>query len=361
MHLIDTARAHIETHFRRPMRERLLRNMIAFTLSRPGIVRALLKLSGLARLLRPFLPATLRNILEMIPRQPRAIGRPLRAGRYSAAEGTRCVALLAGCVQQVLNENINAATIRVLNRHGCHVVISDGAGCCGSLALHMGREDEARALARTNVSAWYRDLGASGIEALLVNASGCGTTVKDYGHLFAGEGTEEREAKVVAASARDISEFVQTLNLARRHDGFAYRVAYHDPCSIRHGQRIIEPPRDILRKLGFHVLDVPEAHFCCGSAGTYNILHPETAGTLGLRKARHIEATDPDIIATGNIGCIVQIARFTTLPVVHWIELADWATGGALPSALEGVRLRAPAPQSKVSGEAEAKSDLGFW
>jgi glycolate oxidase iron-sulfur subunit len=250
----------------------------------------------------------------------------------------------------------------LLQRHGCDVVVSDGAGCCGSLALHMGREDDARRLAAANVKAWCSDLDAAGIEAIVVNASGCGTTIKDYGHLLANDTALAAKARDVARLARDVSEFVSTLPLERPAGNFGFRVAYHDPCSIRHGQKIIEPPREILRTLGFHVLDVPEAHFCCGSAGAYNLLQPQTANALGERKARHIESTAPDIIATGNIGCMIQIARFTRRPVLHWVELADWATGGERPPALRNVDLPPPKARSPTtSNDSTSKPDVGFW
>jgi glycolate oxidase iron-sulfur subunit len=360
MHLIDHARVHIERHFRRPLPERMLRALLAVVLARPRLFAALLKARGLARAFSWAMPFVLRNMLEMIPSE---LGAPEAVtGTHLSKAGTRRVALLAGCVQQVLSANINAATLRLLQRHGCDVVVSDGAGCCGSLALHMGRADEARRLAAANLKAWCRDLDTAGIEAIIINASGCGTTIKDYGHLFAGDATHAANAQDVARLARDVSEFVRMLTLKPRNGNFGFRVAYHDPCSIRHGQKIIEPPREILRELGFHVLDVPEAHFCCGSAGTYNLLQPQTANALGERKAQHIESTAPDIIATGNIGCMVQIGRFTRLPVLHWVELADWATGGELPPALRDVALPPPRPpQSSTPNDTTARPDVGFW
>ena len=361
MHLIDHARVHIQRHFRRPLLEQMLRALLAFTLARPRLFAALLKARGLARALSWAMPSVLRNMLDMIP-QKLAPSRPLAAGTHLSKAGTHRVALLAGCVQQVLNANVNAATLRLLQRHGCDVVISEGAGCCGSLALHMGRADEARRLAAANVRAWCRDIDAAGIEAIVVNASGCGTTVKDLGHLLADDPALAENAREVARLARDISEFARTLPLVRPGGNFGFGVAYHDPCSIRHGQKIIEPPREILRELGFQVLEVPEAHFCCGSAGTYNLLHPDTATTLGRRKAQHIESVAPDIIATGNIGCMVQIGRFTRVPVLHWVELADWATGGAMPPALRHVALPPPQPlQPSIPDDGTPRPDVGFW
>jgi glycolate oxidase iron-sulfur subunit len=266
------------------------------------------------------------------------------------------VILLAGCVQQALNGDINAATIRLLRRHGCEVVIAAGSGCCGSLNLHMGREEEARAFARRNIRAWKK-VREGGLDALVINASGCGTTVKDYGHLFAREPGMARPAAEIAALARDVSEFLWAIGLFKPPAGMpAYRVAYHDPCSMQHIQKVIEQPRALLRAAGFEVVDVPEGHFCCGSAGTYSLLHLEMARALGERKAAHIRSTDPDIVATGNIGCMIQLSHYIGRPIVHTVELLDWATGGPKPRALQGLTLREPAP-----AKTEATASTGIW
>ena len=257
-----------------------------------------------------------------------------------AAHGERRmrVALLAGCVQQAIDRNINAATIRLLQRHGCEVVIATGAGCCGALPLHMGFEAHGKRLAHANVAAWSKEL-AAGLDAIVVNASGCGTTVKDYGHLLGDE-----RARTVAARARDVTELLDEIGM-RAGAAAPYRVAYHDACSLAHGQRVTRQPRELLARAGFEVVDVPERHFCCGSAGTYNLLQPEIATTLGQRKATHLDSTDADIVAAGNLGCMVQIARFTAQPIVHTVELLDWATGGPHPPALHNRRLRRPSPK----------------
>jgi glycolate oxidase iron-sulfur subunit len=247
------------------------------------------------------------------------------------------VALLAGCAQQALDRDINAATIRLLQRHGCEVVVSAGSGCCGALPLHMGREQQGWRLARANVKAWTKDV-TKGFDAVVVNSSGCGTTVKDYGHLVGGEAAER-----VAVLARDITQVLADIG-PLQGSAKPYRVAYHDACSMLHGQRISREPRQLLHQVGFKVLDVPERHFCCGSAGTYNLLQPVIATTLGQRKAGHIDSVDPDIVAAGNLGCIVQIARFTASPVVHTVALLDWATGGPMPAALIDRSLGEPGP-----------------
>jgi glycolate oxidase iron-sulfur subunit len=344
-HLIDRARAHIERHYRRPVADRLLRLIVAKLLPHPTLFRIAIALGRRAKPLRGVLPRRLHPLLDLIPAAPRKA--EILGSRVFAAEGARRkrVALLAGCAQQALDGNINAATIRLLQRHGCEVVIAAGAGCCGSLALHMGREGEARAMARANVAAWSR---GPALDAIVVNASGCGTTVKDYGHLLARDPAAGR----IGGLARDISELLQELGLRAPVAPIPYRVAYHDPCSMQHGQRVTQPPRDLLAAAGFQAVDVPEKHFCCGSAGTYNLLQPAMAEQLGWRKAAHIESVDPDIVATGNIGCIMQLARYLPRPVVHTVELLDWATGGPMPPALDGISLRPPT----ASG-----ADVGIW
>lgn len=348
VHLIDRARAHIEEHYRRPLADQALRSLLAFVLTRPRLFLAAMKAGRLAHPFAAVLPRRLRAMLAMIPSQ---VSPDILTPQTFPAEGPRRkrVALLAGCAQQALNGNINAATIRLLQRHGCEVVIAEGAGCCGSLPLHMGREDEAKDFAQANVAAWSRE----NFDAVIVNASGCGTTVKDYGHLLHTE-----EAKRIGSMTRDVTEVLHELDLRPPATPRAYRVAYHDPCSMQHGQKVIDQPRALLRAAGFRVVDVPEKHFCCGSAGTYNLLQPEMAEALGQRKAAHIESTTPDIVATGNIGCITQLSRYLNKPVVHTVELLDWATGGPLPPALAGVPLPEP---SAISTQAAPAADAGFW
>lgn len=348
-HLVDKARAHIERHHRRPPGDRMLRAILARVLTRPRLFNVMLFLARMVKPFRGALPRRLRPLLEKMPDQIRP---DILAATVHPAQGTRRkrVALLAGCAQQALNGNINAATIRLLQRQGCDVVIATGAGCCGSLPLHMGRAEEAKALARANIAAWSREREAHGLDAIIVNASGCGTTVKDYGHLFAHDAEMRESAAEIAALAKDVSEVLSDVGSIMQ----AYRVAYHDPCSMQHGQKVTAQPRALLRQAGFEVLDIPEKHFCCGSAGTYNLLQPEMATELGARKARNIHSTDPDIIATGNIGCMVQLAGHSRLPVLHTVELLDWASGGQMPPALVGVRLRAP--EKKVASEAG-----GIW
>lgn len=359
-HLIDIARAYIEKHYRRPFADRLLRLLLAKTLPYPRRFAAAL---GLARLVRPLagvMPKRLRNLVQLAGREARS---EFIAPQAFPAEGMRRmrVLLLAGCAQQALDAEINAATIRVLARHGCEVVIAQNAGCCGALPLHMGREYESKALARRNVEAWTAEL-SNGVDAVVVNASGCGTTVKDYGHLL-----DDENAGRIGAMTRDVAEVLNSLDLSATGDVSRYRVAYHDACSLQHGQRVLEPPRRVLAKCGFEVIDLPEKHFCCGSAGIYNLLQPEIAEALGQRKAAHAESVDPDVIAAGNLGCMVQIGRYTNVPVLHTVSLIDWATGGPMPAALRGRTLREPQPMPTLSettastGAPASSNDAGFW
>jgi glycolate oxidase iron-sulfur subunit len=354
-HLIDIARTYIERNFRRPLADRALRLMLAKTLPYPRRFAAAMRLAKLAQPFAGLMPTRLANLVRLAEREMRT---EFVSPQLFPAQGARRmrVLLFAGCAQQALDGEINAATIRVLTRHGCEVVIAEGAGCCGALPLHMGREEEGRALARNNAAAWSR---VSDVDAVVVNASGCGTTVKDYGHLLASE-----DGKRIGAMTRDITELLETLDLKVTNDK-SYRVAYHDACSLQHGQRVTAPPRDLLAKAGFDVVDLPERHFCCGSAGTYNLLQPDIAETLGQRKAAHAESLDPDFIAAGNLGCMVQIGRYTELPMLHTVSLIDWATGGPMPAALRGRTLREPQDKPKAMeanvGAPAPSGDSGFW
>jgi len=337
-HLVDTARQHIEKTYRRPLPDRLMRSVLAAVLPYPGRFR--LALMG-ARLARPFaglfdaLGGPFRRMAAMLRLAPTHLPSAKAAPkpRLSGARRGRVV-ILKGCAQSVLDPGINAATERLLARNGVEVVAAPGEGCCGALPLHMGRDREARALARADIDAWM-ELVEDGLDAVLVTASGCGSTIKDYGHLFAEDPAYAEKAKKISALALDITEYLARLDLPPLEPrGTA--VAYHSACSLTHGQRVLLPPRALLAKAGFTVREVPEGHLCCGSAGTYNLLQPEIAVRLRDRKVRNIASVEPEIIAAGNIGCISQIASGTSLPVVHTVELLDWAYGGPMPEKLMG-------------------------
>jgi glycolate oxidase iron-sulfur subunit len=247
------------------------------------------------------------------------------------------VALLQGCVQRVLAPQINDATVRLLTRHGCEVVIVNGSGCCGALVHHLGQEADALSFARANIDVWECEGLTSGLDAVVINASGCGTAVKDYGFILREDPAYAEKAALVSSLARDVTEVVARLGVNKRPDTSLtnyQRVAYHSACSMQHGQRLHAEPKALLVAAGFEPLEIPEGHLCCGSAGTYNILQPELAAALRERKLVNIASIRPDIVATGNIGCIVQLASSSSIPVVHTVELLDWATGGPSPKAL---------------------------
>ncbi|MGH6968007.1 MAG: glycolate oxidase subunit GlcF [Stellaceae bacterium] len=334
MHLIDEGRRHVEATYRRPIVERLLRNFLALVMPRTDRFRMAMRAARVVKPILSALPGRIGAMGKLIPAKLPAPGVADGARVFPAAGPRRKrVALLVGCVQPVLDPAINDATVRLLTRHGCEVVIASGAGCCGSLTHHMGRD--ARAYVRANVDAWMRELETGELDAIVVNASGCGTTVKDYGFMLRADPAYAAKAARISALALDVSEFVATLTLMPSSAVAAgRRVAYHSACSLQHGQRVHAQPKALLAEAGFTVLDPPEAHLCCGSAGTYNLLQPVIADRLRQRKVANLESIKPDIVVAGNIGCIAQIAAGTKLPVVHTVELLDWATGGPKPPAI---------------------------
>jgi glycolate oxidase iron-sulfur subunit len=338
MHLVDHARRWIERHYRRPLAERALRRLLGVVLTRPALFRLALRAAPLGKRLGRLLPRRLAPLLALAPNSVAAASPTERPRRYAAPGVARMrAALLPGCAQKVLAPAINEATIRLLTRHGCEVVVAAGGGCCGSLVHHLGQAEDALAFARANIDAWERERLAAGLDAVVINASGCGTTVKDYGFMLRLDRAYAAKAARIAALARDVTEVVAALGLGPPSPsaalGAGRRVAYHSACSMQHGQRLHAGPKALLIAAGFETVEVPEGHLCCGSAGTYNLLQPEIARKLRDRKVANIAATSPDLIAAGNIGCITQIASGTTVPVVHTVELLDWATGGPRPKS----------------------------
>ena len=335
MHLVDLGRQYIEQTFRRPALDRWLRSVLATLLPRPGLFRLALLAAGVARPLAKLAPGRLGAMLRLAPARtppPSAMDRPQVFPGTSARQGR--VALLWGCAQPVLSPQINEATVRLLTRHGVEVVNAVGAGCCGALAHHMGRSNDSHAQAAANIHAWIREIDGAGLDAILINASGCGTTVKDYGFMFRNDDALKDAAARVSALALDVSEYIDTLDLAFTPPSPAPSIAYHAACSLQHGQKITTLPKALLQRAGFEVRDVPESHLCCGSAGTYNLLQPELADKLRARKVANIQKTGADVVAAGNIGCMTQIASGFETPVLHTVELLDWATGGPKPEVL---------------------------
>ena len=368
MHLVDHARQHIERTYRRPLSDRLLRSLLAFVLPHTGRFRLALAAASWVRPIRSLLPARLRSLLDTariaapVPGSPSIAGRLGRATPSSdsvppsrsqgaapasrpAIEGEptarpnattiRRIALLPGCVQPALRPEINDSAIRLLKRFGVEVVVAKGTGCCGALVHHLGREHEASAQAKADIDAWTREIESNGLDAIIVTASGCGTMLKDYGFIFRNDPAYAVKAHRVSALARDVTEVLAEV-MTPRFEAASHnaRVAYHSACSLQHGQNLHALGPKLLREAGFTVLDIPESHICCGSAGTYSLLQPDMSAQLRDRKARHIESVRPDVIATGNIGCMTQISQGTNIPIVHTVELLDWATGGPSPARL---------------------------
>ncbi|RUM99112.1 glycolate oxidase iron-sulfur subunit [Pseudaminobacter arsenicus] len=340
MHLVDHARAHIEQTYKRPLADRLIRAVLAAVLPYPSRFRFAL---GLAKLGKPFAKAfdaipALHPLGAMLKLAPGSVppASPLALPGNHAAKGQRLgrVAILTGCAQPVLDPAINAATISLLTRLGIEVVVPKGEGCCGALVHHMGREGDALDFARRNVDVWTREIENGGLDAIIITASGCGTTIKDYGFMLRLDPAYAERAALVSALAKDVTEYLATLDLPEPAFRPGLTVAYHSACSMQHGQKITRQPKDLLARAGFVVKEPREGHLCCGSAGTYNILQPEISVRLRDRKVGNIEATGADLVATGNIGCITQIASAARLPILHTVQLLDWAYGGKKPEAL---------------------------
>ena len=336
MHLVDHARDYIEKTYRRPFMDRMLRRVLAWIIPHPTRFRLALLGAKIAQPLAGLVPdARLRAMLAMAPKSIPPVSRNDDPQVFPAIGAMRMrVALMTGCAQKALNTDINDATIRILCRLGCEVVIAQGMGCCGALTHHMGKADLAHVSAAANIRAWMAEKSGAGLDAVVINTSGCGTTVKDYGHMFRHDPLAA-DAATISEITLDISEVLVKIGLPEGPQK-NLRVAYHAACSLQHGQQIKSAPKDLLKRAGFEVVEPADSHLCCGSAGTYNLLQPEISGQLKARKVKTLEARKPDIISAGNIGCMMQIGSATRTPVVHTVELLDWATGGPKPRALLG-------------------------
>ena len=342
MHLVDHARSHIENTYKRPFIDRILRNILVFVLPFPNRFRLLVQVGKLAKPVAKLLKFSgnlfgrIANSLDLIPNRLK-IATYTTPGEFISGASTKRgrVALLSGCAQQVLDPSINDATIRLLNRIGYDVVIPAGETCCGALAHHLGKEELALQFVRKNVDVWWNEIEGNGLDAILITASGCGTMIKDYDFLLRTDSQYSKKSERVVSLVKDITEFLSQIDLGKPKLDQGYKVTYHSACSMQHGQKITKEPIDLLTQAGFEVNNVPEGYMCCGSAGTYNILQPKIANELRARKVENIKKTEPNIVVTGNIGCMTQLSENLDVPIVHTVELLDWVYGGVKPESIK--------------------------
>ena len=338
MHLIDHGRNYIERKYKRPLSERIFRDFLSKSLPKPNIFKILIIFSRIGNIFKFLMPGILKSMLDIAPKK--IYKKTLKFQRIYKAEGkkpTARVALLIGCVQRVISPQINESTIRILTRHGVEVITMPEIECCGSLNHHLGKEDLAKESFKKNINYWYEEYLKNGLDAIISNTSGCGTTLKDYGFIFRDDKELKKKAKKISELTKDVTEFLDEnlkLNFKREKNSKKYNIAYHSACSMQHGQKVHKQPIDLIKKTGNTVLDIPDGHICCGSAGTYNILHTGIAKQLLKQKVDNINKVKPDLISTGNIGCMMQIANGINIPIVHTVELIDWYTGGPKPRSL---------------------------
>jgi glycolate oxidase iron-sulfur subunit len=337
MHLIDHARAHIENTYKRPLMDRLIRQTLAFVLPYPARFRTALKLANLGRPFAPWLEKVnaFKPLGAMLRLAPKTLPTAALPEPIAITERKGRVAILAGCAQSVLDPGINATTTRLLSRLGIEVVKPKGEGCCGALVHHMGKESAALQFAKANIDAWMAEIEGDGLDAIIITTSGCGTTLKDYGHMLKDDPAYAAKAAKVSALSKDITEYLATFDLPAPRFRAGVTVAYHSACSLQHGQKVTKAPKELLTKAGFVVKEPAEGHLCCGSAGTYNIMQPDISAKLRDRKVSNIERTGAVLVAAGNIGCITQIASKSKLPVLHTVELLEWAYSGTKPEKLQ--------------------------
>ena len=338
MHLIDHGRNYVEETYKRPFIERTFRNILSFVLPRPKVFLTLAILTKFIKPLSFLMPKFLKNSLNLMP--DKIPSKKIKTQKiYSPLNGKKIsrVALLTGCVQRVISPEINEATIRLLNRHNVEVVVMPDIECCGSLNHHLGKKEKAKISFVKNIESWHEEYLLNGLDAIISNTSGCGTTLKDYGHIFKNDKEMKKKAKKISELTKDITEYLdENLKLdIKKNEEKKYKIAYHSACSMQHGQKIHDQPKELISKTGNEVLDIPDGHLCCGSAGTYNILHQKMAKSLLRNKVNNIEKITPDFISTGNIGCMTQISTGTRIPIIHTVELLDWFTGGPKPYKLK--------------------------
>jgi glycolate oxidase iron-sulfur subunit len=339
MHLIDHGRNHLEKTFKRPIIERIFRSFLSLTLPNPKVFRTLSVLVNIVRPLSFIFPEFIRNSMKLMPAKlPKQTLKIQKIYSVTKKKPVARVALLTGCVQRVVSPEINESTIRLLNRHQVEVIVLPEINCCGSLDHHMGKEKVALELFKKNINLWYDEYLTNGLTAIISNTSGCGTTLKDYGFIFRDNKEMKKKAKKISELTKDVSEFLdKDIKLDFKKNEKTYKIAYHSPCSMQHGQKVHQQPINLIKKTGNEVLNIPEGHLCCGSAGTYNILQQKIAKTLLKDKVENIKKVEPDFISTGNIGCMSQIASGTNIPIVHTVEIIDWLTGGPKPNKLKSL------------------------
>jgi glycolate oxidase iron-sulfur subunit len=337
MHLVDHARNHIEKTYVRPFFDRFIRILLSIILPSPKLFRIVGYLAKFANPFKFLFPKKIKNMLKYMPTSfPKSNYENKEV--YSPKTKTYAkVALLTGCVQRVISPQINDSTIDILNRHGVEVIVPKEITCCGSLNHHLGKEDLAHKSFVNNINFWFKCYEERNIDAILVTTSGCGTTLKDYGHIFRDDPDKDlrKKAKIISSLAKDVTEYLEKnikLNFVEKDKKF--KIAYHSACSMQHGQKLHSQPINLLKKTGNEIVEIPDGHLCCGSAGTYNLLQSEMASELLVRKVSNIDKVKPDFISTGNIGCMTQISSGTKIPIVHTIEILNWYTGGEKPNAI---------------------------
>ena len=341
MHLIDHGRNYVEKNYQRPFYQRLFRNFLSKTLPKPKIFKFLIFFAKIGQLFKFLLPGNLKSMLDVAPKKIQS--KTLKFQKVYKAERkkpTARVALLIGCVQRVVSPQINESTIRILTRHGVEVTTMPEIECCGSLNHHLGKEELAKETFKKNINMWYDEYLKNGLDAIISNTSGCGTTLKDYGFVFRDDNELKKKAKKISELTKDITEFLdQNLKLSFKSGKVTkkYNIAYHSACSMQHGQKVHKQPMDLLEKTGNKIFNIPDGHICCGSAGTYNILQSDIAKKLLKQKVENINKVKPDFISTGNIGCIMQITNGTKIPILHTVEVIDWYTGGPKPKSLSSL------------------------
>jgi len=310
--LLDTGRELLEQSVPRPLPARLVRRALRLVLPWPARFTPLLRT---AQLLRPLLPAAMKQKIPVRNKDKRP--RPQQ-------QHARRILLLTGCVQDAMSPQINAATIRVLHALGIQTLTRSSSGCCGAVSHHLGATDEALGFMRRNIDAWWPDI-EQGAQAVVVTASGCAPMVKDYGQLLANDTAYADKASRVSELAKDISEIIaaEDFRTVIRQAAGNQKIAFHSPCTLQHAQRITGSVEQILGQAGYTLTPVTDSHLCCGSAGTYSILQPQLSGRLRDNKLAALQAGQPDMIATANIGCLAHMASHAEVPVKHWIEYLD--------------------------------------